>query len=198
MELISQADFARRKGVTRKTVTAWKREGRLVIVNGNIDVAASQRKLEDGSSHRATKARAPVTSKVVPRRKVTRASRVVDAEVTTVPAIYASGITYGNPANLPDRVLDMSTAIRGGASDLAFALAHHLPADTARGVVAAWVRKQRDGWVGGPGLPDAIADDCWPAPPLGYTRWSDHPLFTDPAVTEAEWVEATAEARRAA
>ena len=92
----------------------------------------------------------------------------------------------------------MSTAIDGGASDLAFILVHHLPVDAVRGIVAAWVRKQREGWVGGEGLPDAIADDCWPAPPLGFARWADHPLFTEPAVTDAEWEEAATEAETGA
>jgi hypothetical protein len=194
MTKVTLAEFSRLKGVSRKTVSEWKSEGRIVIVDGKVDVEASQKKLLHNSGHRAKGRRAAVTPPPARTAKVTPDLHDGAAEVTTVPAVYASSVTYDNPANLPPAVLDMSTAIGGGASDLAFALVHHLPIDTVRGIAGAWVQKQRAGWVGGKGLPDAIADDCWPAPPIGYARWSDHPLFTGPAVTEAEWKEAAAEA----
>jgi hypothetical protein len=195
---VSQSEFARLKQVSRKTVSEWKREGRIVMVDGLVDVEATQAQLLRNSGHRAKGRRAPVTPPTVRAAKVTPGLHEGAARVTTVPAVYASGATYDNPANLPPAVLDMSTAISGGASDLAFALVHHLPLGTVRGIVGAWVQKQRAGWVGGEGLPDAIADEHWPAPPLGYARWSGHPLFSGPAVTEAEWAEAVAEAKAAA
>ena len=37
----TQSDFARDHGVSRKTVTIWKSDGRLVMVGANVDVAAS-------------------------------------------------------------------------------------------------------------------------------------------------------------
>jgi hypothetical protein len=195
MSLVSQAEFARLKKVSRKTVSEWKSEGRIVITGGKVDVEASQKKLLHNSGHRAKGRRAPVTSTAARSAKVTPGLHTRAEEVTTVAAVYADGAVYPNPANLPPAVVDMSTAISGGASDLAFILVQHLGVDQARPMVGQWVQKQRAGWVGGEGLPDAIADDEWPAPPIGYARWSDHPLFTGPAVTDAEWAEAMAEAR---
>ena len=45
--IVSQAEFARQHGVTRKTVTKWKAEGRLVLVGGEVDVAATDARLLD-------------------------------------------------------------------------------------------------------------------------------------------------------
>jgi phage terminase Nu1 subunit (DNA packaging protein) len=44
---VSQADFARLHGVSRKTVTQWKAEGRLAIVAGEVDVEATDARLSD-------------------------------------------------------------------------------------------------------------------------------------------------------
>jgi hypothetical protein len=41
--IVSQAEFARLRGVSRKTVTAWKRQDRLLLTSdGKVDVAASE------------------------------------------------------------------------------------------------------------------------------------------------------------
>jgi hypothetical protein len=39
----------------------------------------------------------------------------------------------------------------------------------------------------------SMADEEWPEPPLGYTHWRDHALFTDAAVSEVEWEEVRGE-----
>jgi hypothetical protein len=40
---VSQAEFARRRGVSRKTVTVWKDQGKLVLdADGKVDVAATE------------------------------------------------------------------------------------------------------------------------------------------------------------
>jgi hypothetical protein len=44
-ERVTQADFARRCGVSRKSVTKWKTEGRIVMAGDLVDVAASTEKL---------------------------------------------------------------------------------------------------------------------------------------------------------
>ena len=49
--LVTQAEFSRMKGVSRKTVSEWKREGRIVIVDGMVDVERSQKKLLAASRH---------------------------------------------------------------------------------------------------------------------------------------------------
>ena len=41
MTIVSQAEYARLRGVSKKTVTKWKQEGKLVLAGDGIDVAAS-------------------------------------------------------------------------------------------------------------------------------------------------------------
>ncbi|MGI4849357.1 MAG: hypothetical protein ACRYGK_14630 [Janthinobacterium lividum] len=41
MPIVSQAEYARIRGVSKKTVTQWKQEGKLVMVDGSVDVDAS-------------------------------------------------------------------------------------------------------------------------------------------------------------
>jgi hypothetical protein len=44
--IVSQAEFARLRGVSRKTVTAWKRQERLLLTSdGKVDVAGSEKLL---------------------------------------------------------------------------------------------------------------------------------------------------------
>ncbi|WP_298284839.1 hypothetical protein [Acidocella sp.] len=51
--LVSQAQFAREMGVSRKTVTIWKSEGKIVMDGDLVDLAASRLELEKFSSPRA-------------------------------------------------------------------------------------------------------------------------------------------------
>ncbi len=46
MELTGQAEFARRHGVAKSTISRWKAAGLLVIDDGKIDVAESERLIE--------------------------------------------------------------------------------------------------------------------------------------------------------
>lgn len=41
MTIVSQAEYARLRGVSKKTVTQWKRDGKLVLAEGGVDVEAS-------------------------------------------------------------------------------------------------------------------------------------------------------------
>lgn len=41
MTIVSQAEYARLRGVSKKTVTQWKQEGKLVLADGGVDVEAS-------------------------------------------------------------------------------------------------------------------------------------------------------------
>ena len=45
MLLVTQAEYARRHGVARKTVTQWKQDGWIVTVDGRVDVEASDARL---------------------------------------------------------------------------------------------------------------------------------------------------------
>lgn len=67
---VSQAAFARHRGVSRKTATSWKQRGLLVIrpSDGLIDRAASDRRLAD---HGLTGAGVTQAPKLLPGNKVT-------------------------------------------------------------------------------------------------------------------------------
>ncbi|NWC92633.1 MULTISPECIES: hypothetical protein [unclassified Pseudomonas] len=41
MAIVSQAEYARLRGVSKKTVTQWKRDGKLVLADGGVDVEAT-------------------------------------------------------------------------------------------------------------------------------------------------------------
>ncbi|GGC70713.1 hypothetical protein [Chelatococcus reniformis] len=73
---VSQADFARRRSVSRKAVTGWKQKGLLVLrEDGMVDVEASEWNLDQrpanyrgGVTHRPVRA-APGNSEPAPRAK---------------------------------------------------------------------------------------------------------------------------------
>ena len=44
-KLVSQADYARHRKVTRKTVTMWKQSGLLAMVDGKVDLRASDKRI---------------------------------------------------------------------------------------------------------------------------------------------------------
>lgn len=46
MTIVSQAEYARLRGVSKKTVTQWKQDGKLVLADGGIDVEASDAYLQ--------------------------------------------------------------------------------------------------------------------------------------------------------
>lgn len=41
MSIVSQADYAKLRGVSRKTVTQWKKDGKLTLRDGGVDVDAT-------------------------------------------------------------------------------------------------------------------------------------------------------------
>lgn len=46
MSIVSQADYAKMRGVSRKTVTQWKKDGKLTIRDRGVDVEATDKFLE--------------------------------------------------------------------------------------------------------------------------------------------------------
>jgi phage terminase Nu1 subunit (DNA packaging protein) len=46
MTIVSQAEYSRLRGVSKKTITQWKQEGKLVLAEGGIDVEASDAHLQ--------------------------------------------------------------------------------------------------------------------------------------------------------
>jgi phage terminase Nu1 subunit (DNA packaging protein) len=51
-QAVKQAEFAALLGVNRSTVTRWKKDGRLVMAGGLVDVEASRRAIADSSGGR--------------------------------------------------------------------------------------------------------------------------------------------------
>lgn len=64
-KFLTQAEFARRRGVSRKSVTAWKAKGLLVLAeDGKVNVSETEWKLDDrpatyrgGVTHRPVRAK---------------------------------------------------------------------------------------------------------------------------------------------
>lgn len=177
--LVSQSAFARLKSVSRKTVSEWNVDKKLVFVGRLVDVEATQARMLTYASHRAKGQRQPVT--------------LTSPEVTGDSPRYADGVTYDNPANLPDEVCSTSSMIGGGADDMARLIRPHLSLAITRALVSAWVEVMRDGIVGGPDMPESVADDGWPEPPIGLTHWREHSYFQGDAITAYEWVEIEAD-----
>jgi hypothetical protein len=62
MNLVSQADFAKLKSVSRATVTKWKQRGRLTMVGDMVDAEASQARLVQGAGYFAAGQRRPLAT----------------------------------------------------------------------------------------------------------------------------------------
>ncbi len=56
----TQAAVARWHGVSKKTVTIWKQQGRLVLVGALVDVAASDARLQDSEHGRFLRFAVPI------------------------------------------------------------------------------------------------------------------------------------------
>lgn len=137
-KFMSQADFARRRGVSKKTVTVWK-QGGLVVLNeaGLVDVEATEWKLDDrpvnyrgGVTHRPI--RGPDLNNHDPK-----AERPKSTEVAT-PALIARPVEGApNPADFDwsDPSLPMAEAVRRKENFLGLTRKHEY--EVAKG---EWVR----------------------------------------------------------
>lgn len=94
---VSQAEFGRLMGVSRKTITEWKSKGRIVMIGDHVDREASLGKLADAGNVRAKAVTSGERSVVTPRRKT----------VTPLPSVVTSpppaGNTEGNNPAPPPR-----------------------------------------------------------------------------------------------
>ncbi len=79
MSIVSQAEFARLHGVSRKTVTTWKSRNLLVLQEDGIDVEASNAKLKN-----LRKGALPVTSTVT--REGNSVTQVGASQAVTISA----------------------------------------------------------------------------------------------------------------
>ncbi len=93
-------------------------------------------------------------------------------------------------ANVPDAIVNISTALEAGVFDLAAIVLRHVPEAVARDIIREWLRLQREGWAGpGGDLEPMSITDNWPPPP-GGGQWWDHALFTGDPMAERDWQEA--------
>lgn len=60
-DLVLQSEYARRRGVSKKTVTKWKQAGRLVLVDGKVDVDATDALLAERKGNGNRRKPDPVT-----------------------------------------------------------------------------------------------------------------------------------------
>ena len=94
----TQAAFARRHGVSKKTVTVWKQQGRLVLVGSLVDVAASDARLKASGHGRFRRSAAPIPPPADPYGQ--GATGAALAMLYEAPAAAAS-LAVGAGASIP-------------------------------------------------------------------------------------------------
>ncbi|MFT8244672.1 hypothetical protein [Roseomonas sp. BN140053] len=190
MQTATQAEFARMHDVARKTVTDWKSRGYVTMIGGRVDVEASNRTLASVGRSRLS----PVTLNSRSARLVRQgnadgaegsAKRVRTARSGAMGNATPAEATLHRHARDFPHVLALAT-LASCPGDLALALLDHLPMATVRPLVEGVVAKGRAAAV------ELVEDEDTPA---GFDSWADHPWFTGPPMTEAEWQEIGAEWR---
>ena len=212
MTTMTQADFARTHGVSRSAVTQWKERGSIVLIGDLVDVETS-----DGLLKGRRKGRFNVRKPTGQRRELNEPARKAVAPLyarepvapaTALPLVIGIGIgnspkpslgpwqaptTIYSATGLPTEISEIASFINDGAADMAVVMLRGgLALEVVQPLVDAWVTEMRHGHAScfDDGDPDA------PAPPYGYERWADHPLFTRDWMDElaASWEELKAEA----
>jgi hypothetical protein len=173
MNLVSQAEFARRKGVSRKSVSDWKKEGRIVMVDGKVDISASQERLLRTSRRRSKGRRSAVTSATVNGVKVT-----------------PSALTGNNPPAIWHKLAPIcGEHLEGqdyGALTAAQRMAEAVPtvlAITAEavGLTASQAKQLQEQFrVSLMETAGLLLDTMDVPPPLGVSSWCDAPMW-DPS-----------------
>lgn len=169
------AGFARLQSVSRKTVYEWKDKGYLVFAPGGVDIEASNARLAAAGLSRLQPGKL--------KRAASRQARRLPAE-----GDRASDQALLRHARQFPTVLAMSV-FAASVADLALDLLDHLPIGTVRELMDRHVEQGRRSAY-------EIALHSGEGPPPGFASWSDHPWFTEPALTEAEWQEIQGERAR--
>jgi hypothetical protein len=171
MTLMTQAEFARLKNVSRKSVTKWKAQGYLKMAGDRVHVEDTQASFARCASGRSY-------GKLAGLRTVHTAAAGVCTEVT------------GN-TETPAEVEAIATTIQAGAYQLAVILRRRgMLQDEARRLTVDWVRATRLEMVGEHGGIEGALDVDGPKPPADYARWAEAPIFQgDPLVGEWDDVE---------
>jgi hypothetical protein len=166
---ISQAAFARLMDVSRKTVTVWKKQGRIIMVGEHVDVEASRERMA---------------------RYSTSGSKAFKGATKTLPESNGASPEGNAVAPLAEYPASMTVMVSGGAGDLAVILLRAgLPRDRAQAVVDEWFGMARRSAA------ELLEEDL--DPPPGFDRWIDHPAFQEGWLASwAGWSEIEAEAAR--
>lgn len=127
--LLSQAEFAARKAVSRKTVTVWKTAGRLVMVGNRVDLEETECKLAEGSKA-DSKRRVPARPESVTRSRKGNRSRGQGnkPQVTAgvAPAAAPEVESEAPPAPMPIDADAIVASIRASGTPLSLAEAELL------------------------------------------------------------------------
>ena len=200
MAQVTQADLARLYGVSRKTVTKWKAEGRLVLSGEFVDLEETRARLAQSATRRTKRVTLPVSGKgqALPAdvvgnadgRSAVRAADGAEARLTKGDP-YSAGVTSG-----------VSSLAEGLPEIVArAALASGVPLTTVRALDAmlrplltARMAEVFDAWQIDPFV--HLIDEEEQAPILAADTWAVH---TWPADTflEPQWAEMEAAADKA-
>ncbi|MBP0446715.1 hypothetical protein J8J14_18215 [Roseomonas sp. SSH11] len=171
MTTASMAEFARLHSVSRKTAYEWKTRGYLRFSGALIDVEASNANLSAAGRSRLDS----VTLKPRIARTVRKS---VTPRVTGDTAWSAEmGHRHAEEYSL---VLTLACVVSGAAIDITEALQDRIPLAELRPIVEGIITRIRKGAA-------ECADED--GTPPGFDSWGDHPWFTEPPLTEAEWKE---------
>ena len=159
---VSQAEFSRQMGVSRKTVTQWKNDGRIAITEGKVDVERSHELLRHYSRGRSKGYLSAM-----------QGGNVTGQVSTSAPAgNKPPAVAY---PDVPRHVVSLVTWADCGADDVAIVLLPLLPESQVRRIHAElrgqWIKAGAD-----------LADMGYGLPP-GFVSWADHPLFNEPSAT---------------
>ena len=168
MTLVTQAEFARRKQVSRAAVTQWAHEKRLIFSGKLIDLEATEAAMIPNSRHRS-KRRIPAAAEV----------KLAAETVKSDPALNTAELIQ---PPLDDYPASMSAMTTGCASDLAVILLRSgMPQDRVAALVDEWLTVARRGAT------ELLEDDL--NPPPGFNRWADHPGFQGSWLSGTGWQE---------
>lgn len=171
MSTATQASFARLHGVSRKTVTDWKARGYLRLSGGSVDVEASNAALSAVGKSRLS----PVTLS----RRVATNVRNAGGVVVAGNSAWSAEMGHRHAAAYPV-VATLATVVDGTAIDVIETLRGRVPFAELRPFVEEVIARVRKGAV------ECL--DEGETPP-GFDSWGDHPWFTGPPLTDAEWQE---------
>ncbi|ECY3258055.1 hypothetical protein AU577_15675 [Salmonella enterica subsp. enterica serovar Alachua] len=137
---MNQAEFAKRHGVSRKTVTAWKDRGWLVFDGRDIDADKSDALL---AKYRKSIQREPAAPS--PRTAVLRAESSSDDIVNQLLARGDPGMSLDEARRLKENYLALLTQLEYEKKE-----GEIVDISVARNVLFSTYRAQRDSWLNWP------------------------------------------------